>query len=116
MESSAYYKQKIDEFTALKNQLTGLLAPIETCSSSVAKSRSYLDNIIICGNPIDKEVISGTIEPTVKNMSSIVQTLISECQTKINEYTDLYNKALKKEQEEAERAARRANRWWSKWI
>ena len=47
MESSAYYKQKIDEFTALKSQLTGLLAPIETCSSSVAKSRSYLDNIII---------------------------------------------------------------------
>ncbi len=116
MESSAVYKQKIDEFTNMKAQLSGLLGPIETCTSSVTKSKEYLENIVICGETIDKGVLSGNVGTTVNSISDLVNTLINECQTKINEYTDLYNAALKAEQEAAEREARRANRWWSKWI
>lgn len=116
MESSAFYKQKIDEFTNLKGQLSGLLGPVETCNTSLTKSRSYLDNIVICGEPIDKGVLAGNVGTAVNDLGDIIEKLISECQTKINEYTDLYNAALKAEQEAAEREARKANRWWSNWI
>ena len=116
MESSAYYKQKVDEFTNLKAQLSGLLGPVETCVGSITKSRSYLDNIVICGEPVDKGVLGGNVGTTVNDIGDLIETLISECQTKINEYTDLYDAALKAEQEAAEREARRANRWWANWI
>lgn len=114
--SSSEYKAKVDEFMALKAQLLGLSGVTDSSTSAVTKSREYLDEIIICGEPIDKGVLSGTITTLVENIADTIDQLIRECQTKIDEYTDLYNAALKAEQEAREREEKKANRWWSKWI
>lgn len=114
--NSSEYKAKIDEFMTLKGQLMSLSGVTDSSASAVAKSREYLDEIIICGEPIDKGVLSGNVTTLVENIADTIDQLIRECQVKIDEYTDLYNAALKAEQEAREREEKKANRWWSKWI
>jgi hypothetical protein len=101
MESSSYYKQKIDYFKELKKQLSGLNDYIDSCDTSLRKSKSYLDEVIICNESIDNGGLEDNAAVAIGNVSTTVTTLISECSTKINAYTDLYNRAYKAEQRRA---------------
>lgn len=101
MESSSYYKRKVEEFTDLKKQLTGLNSYIDACDTSVRNCKNYLDDIIICNESIDKGVLEDSAAGAIGNVSSSVSSLISECTTKINYYSDLYTRAYKAEQRRA---------------
>lgn len=98
MESSSYYKSKMEKFKTLKSQLEGLYTYVDACDTSTKKCKSYLDEIIICGESIDRGIIENNVATTVSNISSSVSSLISECRTKIDYYTDMYNKAYRSEQ------------------
>lgn len=112
MASSSYYKGKIDEFNELKAQLSSLLGKIDTSVSTVKKSKEYLDGIIICGEPIDKGVLGDNVLATIESITSTINNLISECGTKIAEYTELYYSAVEAEQREE----RRKKGVWSIWT
>ena len=62
---------------------------------------NYLDDIVICNESIDKGVLGDNAAVAIGNVSSTVTSLISECKTKIDYYTDLYNTAYKAEQRRA---------------
>lgn len=101
MESSSYYKKKVEQFQSLKKQLSGLNSYIDACDTSVRKCKNYLDDIVICNESIDKGVLGDNAAVAIGNVSSTVTSLISECKTKIDYYTDLYNTAYKAEQRRA---------------
>ena len=101
MESSSYYKRKVEEFTDLKKQLTGLNSYIDACDTSVRKCKGYLDDIVICNESIDKGVLEDNAAAAIGQVSSSVTSLISECNTKIKYYNDLYVSAYKAEQRKA---------------
>lgn len=101
MESSSYYKRKVEEFTDLKKQLTGLNSYIDACDTSVRKCKGYLDDIVICNESIDKGVLEDNAAVAIGQVSSSVTSLIRECTTKINYYNDLYTRAYKAEQRRA---------------
>lgn len=98
LQSSSYYKGKIDEFVALGESLSALSDDITTCGTSVTKGVTYLGAIIICNEPIDKKVLGNNVAKTLDDISDTLKTLVAECNTKIEDYTDLYNDALKQEQ------------------
>lgn len=112
MASSSFYKGKIDEFNNLKAQLLSLLAKVDNSTLALNKSRSYLDNIVICGEPIDKGVLQNNVSTTINDISDTIDNLISECGTKVNEYTELYYAAVEAENREA----RRNRSGWSFWT
>lgn len=101
MESSSYYKKKVEDFQSLKKQLSGLNTYIDACDTSVRKCKGYLDEIIICNESIDKGVLEDNAAVAIGQVSSSVTSLISECSTKINYYNDLYTRAYKAEQRRA---------------
>lgn len=101
MESSSYYKSKVEHFQNLKKQLSGLNSYIDACDTSVRKCKGYLDEIVICNEPIDKGVLGDNAAAAVSQVSSAVTSLISECTTKINYYNDLYVSAYRAEQRRA---------------
>lgn len=94
MESSSYYKGKMTEFSDLAKQLGELSDKISTCDSSVKKGIEYLGEILISGECIDKGVLGENVGATLGDIVDTVSTLISECNTKIRDYNDLYNAAL----------------------
>ena len=101
MSSSTYYKQKVEQFSAIKRQLSNLNNYIDNCDTSLKNSKKYLDEIIICNETVDQGVLEENVAITVSNVSSVVTSLISECTSRINEYQRLYEKAYKKEQRQA---------------
>ena len=103
LQSSSYYKGKIDEFVALGESLSALSDDITTCGTSVTKGVTYLGAIIICNEPIDKNVLGDNVGKTLGDIEDALNTLISECNTKIEDYTDLYNAAVKEETRRARR-------------
>ena len=103
LQSSSYYKEKIDEFVALGKKLSGLAEHITTCNTSVTHGIEYLGEIVICNEPIDKNVLGDNVGKTLGDIADALNTLISECNTKIEDYTDLYNAAVKEETRRARR-------------
>lgn len=101
MESSSYYKRKVEYFQNLKKQLSGLNSYIDACDTSVRNCKGYLDEIVICNEPIDKGVLGDNAAAAVGQVSSAVTSLISECTAKINYYNDLYVSAYRAEQRRA---------------
>ena len=53
--------------------------------------RWIVDNLL-------KKVLGENVAKTLDDISDTLKTLIAECNTKIEDYTDLYNDALKQEQ------------------
>ena len=88
MESSSYYKGKVEQFQTLQKQLSGLNSYIDACDTSVRKCKGYLDDIVICNESIDKGVLEDNAAASIGQVSSSVTSLISECNTKIKYYND----------------------------
>ena len=103
LQSSSYYKGKIDEFVALGKQLSGLSEYITTCSTSVTLGIKYLGEVVICNEPVDKNVLGENVAKTLSDVGEVLNSLISECNDKIEDYTDLYDAAVKAEERQARR-------------
>lgn len=102
MESSAVYAAKIREFQAIKAQVSSLKGPLNECESATNNSNSYTEKIIINGKVFDQEELK-KFTSTLKTVASNLNAIMSECDEKIAKYQRLYEQALAREREEAER-------------
>ena len=109
MMSSSYYNSKVTELENIKTQVRGVLGKFDSCDAVLTKSQKYIDEITINGEAIDQGKLS-EVSNTFKNAESDLNTVISECNRKIEEYNALYRQALSYEaaQREAERQRRMA--------
>jgi hypothetical protein len=108
MQSSSYYKQAVEELKAIKAQVQGVLGQFDSCESVLTKSKKYIEEITINGEAIDQGKL-GEVTNILKNAESDLQTIINECNAKIEDYSALYRQALAAE-EAARRAAEAARR------
>ena len=74
LQSSSYYKEKIDEFVALGKKLSGLTEHITTCNTSVTHGIEYLGEIVICNEPIDKNVLGDNVGKTLGDIADALNT------------------------------------------
>lgn len=96
--NSAYYLTKIKELQESKSKVNGLFSYITECETDLDKSQKYMDNLTICGEPLDKGKVK-EIVTSLENITSDFNAIIKECDTKIAEYQEKYEAALKAEAE-----------------
>lgn len=106
MMSSTYYKSKVTELENIKNQVKGVLGYFDSCEATLIKSQKYIDEITINGETIDQGKLS-EVSSTFKNAESDLNTIIAECNRKIEEYNSLYRQALAYEEAQREAARKR---------
>ncbi len=108
--SSAYYSQKITEIEKAREKIRGLKDNLGDCQSSVSKGEKIMENLTICGEPMDQGKVSA-MGDSLEDISDDLDSIISECNQLIAKYRELYNSAKKAEEEDAAKAAqaRRTN-------
>lgn len=108
--SSAYYSQKITEIENAKEKINGLKDSLDDCQSSVSKGEKIMENLTICGEPMDQGKVS-EMGRALNDISDDFDSIISECNQLISKYRELYNSAKRAEEEAAAKAAqaRRTN-------
>lgn len=102
MNSSTYYAGKIAEFETVKANVSGLFGSLDSCADAVSKASGYAKELVISGKTFD----NGKCEQLSNSLSSVrgdLKSIVSECDTKIQEYTNLYNAAVAREKKEAEK-------------
>jgi hypothetical protein len=107
--SSSYYKTKITQLEQIRSQIKGILGSFDSCEAVLTKSQTYIDEITINGETIDQGKLT-EVSSTFKNAESDLNTIISECNRKIEEFNSLYRQALAYEEQQraAERERKRA--------
>ena len=103
MESSSYYKAKIEKFEGYKGKVSSVSGKLNNPDESLGLSTKFVDNVVINGEAIDKGVLSGTIGSGIASIESNLASVIGECDKKIEEYTALYKQALIQEEEARQR-------------
>jgi hypothetical protein len=106
MMSSSYYKSKITEIENIRTQVKGVLGNFDSCDAVLVKSQKYIDEITINGETIDQGKLL-EVSNTFKDAESDLNTIITECNQKLEEYNSLYRQALASEEAARERERQR---------
>ena len=96
--SSAEYAAKIKEFETAKQEVNGLKDSLGDCQSSASKGVTIMENLTICGEPMDQGKISDASDK-LESISDDFDTIIKECDKLITEYQKKYEAALAAEEE-----------------
>lgn len=104
LSSSSYYRNKIEEYKNIMSQISGLFSYSANCSALVQGGSSYMEGLIISGEPIDKGNIA-KLSSTLGSIDDALNTIIAECMSKISENEGLLQQAIVKEQKLAEENA-----------
>lgn len=100
MYSSRYYKNKINKYNEIRKKIKSALTYFDDCYSNMNKASSYLQELIIDNKAFDDGKIKKEVNKLYK-INEDLKTLLKECNSKINTYKKLYNKALAEEREAA---------------
>ena len=95
--SSSYYAEKIAALEAAKTAISGL-------SSSLSECQTIVEDLEICGEPMDKGKLSN-ISKSLSSISDDFDSIIAECDKLIAEYQILYEEAKAAEEAAAQAAA-----------
>lgn len=93
MISSAECQMKIEELTDTKKQIMTLYDGLDECSSSLRKTTSYSDELIINGESVDCGKLD-VISNTLSSLESNIDAMVAECDALIMKYEGLLVKAL----------------------
>ena len=108
MNSSSYYSLKIEKLKTARSKLKGLSSYIEDSTSAAEKCEKFTEELTINGQTIDQGKLK-TIKDTISDVDSNITSLISECDERISEYQELYQKALAAEREAREKKEESTN-------
>ncbi len=110
MESSAYYKAKIEEYKGYQGEVGKAVSAFEGIDS-VKTTSNGLENLLIVGRRIDDNKLTECLSKLQAAKGGLL-AVIGECDQKIAENEALYQKALAYEKEQrrlAEEARKLAN-------
>lgn len=96
--SSTEYAAKITELKNAKNAISDLNNPLSECKIATTKGEKIVKELIICGEPMDKEKLSATSK-TLSDISDDFDSIITDCNNLITKYEELYQQALATEEE-----------------
>lgn len=94
--TSAECKNKINRYCELKTSLSNLKEIIGNCKDNITSCSSYVGDLIINNESIDKDVLT-TSASGLSDCCSKIQQAIVECDGKIDFYTLSYKLALASE-------------------
>ena len=97
MSSSECLAMK-NKYEDVKTKIQGVIGFFDDCSNSIMETSSFLHDLIVCGKTFDDgklEESNGLLGTSKNNL----QTIIDECNEKIDFYESEYNKALARERE-----------------
>jgi len=103
MYSSSYYKDKINKYTNVKNQLQNTTTYFESTEEVLTSVSQKLEEIILGTKVVNTEIIKTELA-NLTNLHNAINEAISECNQKITENNLLYNRALGIESKHNERA------------
>lgn len=106
MASSSYYAEKIKEFETAKGQVASVKASIVGVRSAVDACVVHTNELIICGETIDKGLLSKNVPSELSSIDGNLSDIIAECNQKIAEYTALYQQALAEEERQRQLASK----------
>lgn len=106
--SSAECLAMIEKYKSVIQQIGGLYDYLSTCNGLVEQCNSTMKDTQISGETMDHGKLE-EISNAITTLRSAFDTIIAECQIKIEEYTALYYEALERERLAAEEAAKNAN-------
>lgn len=104
--SSADCRAKIAEFKTIKTELLGIIDGIDGYISEFSGISTYLEDLIVNGEPIDKEQLSN-MSVSLEKIKGNFQSVVKECEQRIQEYTNLFYEALAREREAKRNSLRR---------
>lgn len=80
----------------VKDKIQNAIGYFDGCSSSILESASYLQDLIIDGKTFDDDKLNED-NSKLGDAKSNLQSIINECNEKIDHYERLYNEALNRE-------------------
>lgn len=92
------YMNMIKKYQKKIYEISSLYVYLENCTSDTNKCKEAISNTQIDGESIDKGKLDEILN-TIDELRDVFNTIIAECNLKINEYTVLYQDALRKESE-----------------
>ena len=98
MYSSGYYKDKVNKYTNVKNQLLNAITYFENTEDVLTKAQEKLEKIILGTKVINTEVVSTEVS-NLNSLTEAIKQAKSECNQKISENNLLYLRALAAENE-----------------
>jgi len=85
-----------EKYENVKSQVQNAIGYFDGCSSSILETSNFLKDLIIDGKTFDDDKILNDNDK-LNNAKSNLQSIISECNEKINYYDRLYKEALNRE-------------------
>lgn len=92
MNSSQYYKEKIEYYTNISTSISSLTLFCTNCSDAIIKCNNKVKNIVISKQSIDDGKLS-FMQEKINDIPNRLMIIINECEKKIQEYQILYQKA-----------------------
>lgn len=96
MNSSEYYKAKIDYYNQIIGQISSLSGLFSNCNDEFLKGEKYLDNVILSKKRLDKNKLS-QMSSKINSLSGKLLLITNECREKIKIYENLYRVAKARE-------------------
>lgn len=91
--SSSYYSGLIEKYKNVVSSVSSLYTYIGNASSNLGKCKSLISENKINGDSIDNGMLDN-ISSTLQSLTSSLNTVVAECKSKIDYYTELYYAAL----------------------
>ena len=82
---------KIEEYEKIKQQIKGLDGYISDCQEVIKTGNTYAKETIINNKPIDNEIFT-KLEKKIEEIPEKLQRIINECNSKIENYQELYDR------------------------
>lgn len=86
------------KYEGVKTKIQGVLGYFDDCSSSILETSSFLQELIISGKTFDDDKLKND-NTSLENSKNDLQSIIGECNEKIEYYQQEYDKALARERE-----------------
>lgn len=93
---SSYYAGLIEKYKSVIQQISGLYGYLSTTQSTVKQCQASMEETQIAGESMDQGKLND-VASAITELRNAFNTIVAECQTKITEYTALYQQALAEE-------------------
>lgn len=96
--TSDQYLSTLNKYKETNNRVISLQSYIENCEIIIEKCKPLVEETIIDGETIDKGLLT-SIENSLNNLKNSITQVTATCNSEINNYSSLYQSALKQEEQ-----------------